>query len=246
MKNYILKYIFMMESQKVRKCHRIAFMADAKLSNIAAFIKIPACAGMTTYTFCKFVIISLTVFMLIAACQSEEDILQKGYWVENDAENSLVKFSEDGRFLNIRNPEIKIRYEFDGSDIIFKSKDDSYRLKIKSASDMAVVLANNDEEFTFFRANPSDYFFGIWQGKGQSHNIEFTFAEKNNGYLTIIEDTSKHVEFFTYQLVNSEMIIYKQDKRIDTVIFDFSDDLTNLSLQNKNNSKISLKRADKE
>jgi hypothetical protein len=45
----------MMESQKVRKCHRIEFMADAKLSNIAAFIKIPACAGMTAYTFCEFV-----------------------------------------------------------------------------------------------------------------------------------------------------------------------------------------------
>jgi hypothetical protein len=45
----------MMELQKVRKCHRIAFMAEGKLSNIAAFKKIPAYAGMTTYTFCELV-----------------------------------------------------------------------------------------------------------------------------------------------------------------------------------------------
>jgi hypothetical protein len=46
----------MMESQKVRKCPRIAFMAEAKLSSIAAFKKIPAYAGMTTYAFREFVI----------------------------------------------------------------------------------------------------------------------------------------------------------------------------------------------
>jgi len=190
----------------------------------------------------KYIFLSLTAFMLFVACQSKEDILQKGYWVENDAENSLVRFTENGRFLNIRNPESNIKYEIDGSEIIFISSGNSHRLKIKSATDMIVVLANNAEEFTFFRANPSDYFFGIWQGKGQSHNIEFSFAEKNNGYLTIIEDTSKHVEFFTYQLVNSKMIIYKQDKTLDTVTFEFSDDLMDLSLHNKNNSKIALQR----
>jgi hypothetical protein len=46
-----------MESQKVRKCHGLAFMAEVRLSNIATFKKIPECAGMTTYTYCEFVII---------------------------------------------------------------------------------------------------------------------------------------------------------------------------------------------
>jgi hypothetical protein len=179
--------------------------------------------------------------MIFAACQTDKDMIQKGYWVENDAENSLVRFTEDGRFLNIRNPRNKIRYEIEDNSIIFNSEDEKYELKIQTVSDMAVVLVNNDEEFTFFRANPSDYFYGIWQGKEQSSNIEFTFAEKNNGYLSIIEDTSKHVEFFTYQLVNSEMIIYKQDKTIDTVVFEFSEDIMNLSLINKKIVKLCWK-----
>jgi hypothetical protein len=194
----------------------------------------------------KYIFTSFMAFVLLAACQTDEDMIQKGYWVENDAENSLVRFTEDGRFLNIRNPGNNISYEIDGNSIIFSSGDDSYTLKIETVSDMAVVLVNNDEEFTFFRANPSDYFYGIWQGKEQSSNIEFTFAEKNNGYLSIMGDTSKHVEFFTYQLVNSEMIIYKQDKTIDTVLFDFSEDIMDLSLTNKKNSKILLERMIKE
>jgi hypothetical protein len=45
----------MMESQKIIKCHRIPFMAEAKHFNIKAVIKIPAYAGMTTCTFCEFV-----------------------------------------------------------------------------------------------------------------------------------------------------------------------------------------------
>jgi hypothetical protein len=56
----------MMELQKVRKCHRIAFMAEAKLSNIAAFKKIPAYAGMTTYTFCEFVCYKYNSLVIIA------------------------------------------------------------------------------------------------------------------------------------------------------------------------------------
>jgi hypothetical protein len=46
----------MMGSQKVRKYQRTAFMVEAKLCNIAAFKKIPAYSGMTTYTFYGFII----------------------------------------------------------------------------------------------------------------------------------------------------------------------------------------------
>jgi len=194
------------------------------------------------YAFTRYYIVILATFSLIISCQSEKDVIQNGFWVENDAENSLVKFTEDGTFLNIRYPDNKIKYEVEGSEIIFSSEDDVYRLTIKSASEMEIVLSKENEEFSFFRATPADYFFGIWQGTDESSNIEFTFAEKNNGYLSITEDTTKHNEFFTYQILQNELIIYKQDKTIDTVVFDFSDDLMKLSLFNKKNSEIRLTR----
>jgi hypothetical protein len=45
-----------MKSQKVRKYDSLAFIAEVRLSNITTFKKIPAFAGMTTNTFCEFVI----------------------------------------------------------------------------------------------------------------------------------------------------------------------------------------------
>ncbi len=182
------------------------------------------------------------VFFMLSSCQSDKDLICDGYWVENDAENSLVKFSDDGRFINIRNPESNINYEIDGNEMILISDSEKHKLKIKTVSDMEFVIGNDNEDFSFFRATPGDYFFGIWLGQGASKNIKFTFAEKNNGYLTVIDDTLTHTEFFTYQLIDSEMIIYKQDKGIDTVNYNFEDELNELYLTNKNNKVIELKR----
>jgi hypothetical protein len=194
------------------------------------------------YNLKYYFLLLIPAIMLIISCQQDKDFIQKGYWVENDAENSLVRFTEDGRFINIRNPESNIRYKIDGNEMILRSDKDVYSLKIKSASDMEFVIGNDKEDFTFFRATPADFFYGIWHGQGESDHLEFSFAEKSNGYLTINYDTTKHIEFFTYQLINSEIIIYKQDKTIDTVVFNFSDDLNMLKLINKNGGTIELER----
>jgi hypothetical protein len=44
-----------MESQKVKICHSLELMVEAKLSNIATSKKIPAFAGMTTNAFRELV-----------------------------------------------------------------------------------------------------------------------------------------------------------------------------------------------
>lgn len=184
----------------------------------------------------------LLVLVTLISCQTEEDHIQQGYWVENDAENSLVKFSPEGKFINVRNPGSNIEYKIEGGQIVFSSDKEEIILDIKKASDMELVFGNKNEDFTFFRANPSDYFYGIWQGTGESKDIELSFAKRNNGYLTVSKDTAKHSEPFTYQVVESHLIIYKQDKETDTLIYDFKDGLKKLELINENSSRIVLKR----
>lgn len=184
----------------------------------------------------------LFVLSIIISCQSEKDHIQQGYWVENDAENSLVKFSSEGEFINVRNPDSNIKYKIEGGKIILGSADEEIILEIKKASDMELIFGNQNEDFTFFRANPSDYFYGIWQGVGESKEIEISFAKKNNGYLTVSRDTASHSEPFTYQVIEGNLIIYKQDKDIDTLIYNFEDELKKLELINNNSSRIILER----
>ena len=194
--------------------------------------------------FNKHNVLLLIIFLYLSvSCQTEKTKIQDGFWVENDAETSLVNFSEDGRFINIRNPESKIAYKIDGDSIRFKSGSDSYSLEIKKANETELVFCSDKEEFTFYRATANDYLHGIWQGVGGSSNIEISFAEKNNGYLTIKSDSIDHSEYFTYQIIANKLIILKQDKSIDTTIFEFDDTLKNLILTNTNKSSIKLQRA---
>ena len=82
----------------------------------------------------------LSLVVLISACHSEEDTIQSGYWVENDAENSLVEFSPGGKFINVRNPNSTVNYEIDGGYMILGESEEKIKLKIKKADDEADSL----------------------------------------------------------------------------------------------------------
>ena len=191
--------------------------------------------------FAKLTVV-LSLILLISACQSEEDTIQSGYWVENDAENSLVKFSPGGKFINVRNPNSTVNYEIDGGYMMLGESEEKIKLKIKKADDMQIILDKDGEEFIFFKAAPADYFYGIWQGIGESISIELSFAKKNNGYLTVMEDTLKHSEPFSYQIIRNNLIIYKQDKDIDTLTFEFEKDLNKLELINNDKKQNLVKK----
>lgn len=193
-------------------------------------------------------ILTLLIFVLLSSCSNEKKNLTNQYWIryKNSKPSYVVKFKENGEFINYNKLDVKLNYQIiQGRLIISDEKGESKKYFIKQITKDVIELSRIDElgtkDIDFYRkARQQDLLLGKWHCNNPSNFLNTTFEANNKVKIEV------NVNDYLAK-INTEYKLIKPDTLIINKIpykYILSDDLMKLKLI-RSNKEIFLLNRDK-
>lgn|GEM_PF-5027987 len=188
--------------------------------------------------------IFLSLFFL-SSCSKDDSNLTNNYWIKykKGKPNYIVKFTEDGKFINFNRLEDKLKYQvIQNRIIITKSSGEKQKFFIKVLTKKELKLSEINDigsmDIDLFRvAKTNDYFLGNWIKINKGNGYKLTLEPEGTGIIE--EEVNEYIATkpVKYSLVQNSILINNMKYE-----FSFSEDLMDLELTAENGDKISLTR----
>ena len=196
----------------------------------------------------NFIIFSaLIISLLVISCSKEENSLINKYWVKykKAKPNYIVKFGDNGEYINYNRLNAKFSYQIIQNRIIFTDEfgeKEKFFIKIKTKNELKLSEINESgiANIDYFKAAATeDYFLGNWIRINKGSHYEITFEPGNNAIIEEVINgyiVKKEVNYSTKHdtTLFLDTLAYK---------FTFSGDIMDVVLKNPSGEKISLTRA---
>ncbi|MFH1049753.1 MAG: hypothetical protein V1779_02345 [bacterium] len=182
----------------------------------------------------------------LSSCTKSNDDITRNFWIKykRGKPNYLVKFNNDGKFINFNRLEDKFKYQIiQNRLIITKSSGEKQKYFIKVLTSELLKLSEINDIGTmdidiFKVAGSSDYFLGSWIKINKGDTYRLTLETDGKGVIE--EEVNEYIAKKPIKYsVKKNNLIFLNGKEYS---YSFSNDIMDLELIGKEGNKVSLTR----